>query len=156
MPNEKATAAELTRAIDSSLKAYGAGDRSFFDYLTKDARVYTINSAEPTKSVRDFEKRFGDGFKRRRQVDVVNRDIDARPGRGVVSQTLAVTADNVTTYIRQTAIWDRGDTGWKISHLHNAQVGQPVVAGSAPREIGAIRVLNERIATVAATVGVAQ
>jgi hypothetical protein len=147
---------ELQRAMDGSLKAYSAGDRSFFDYLTDDVRVYSVNSVAPTTSRREFEEQFGEAFERRREVTVVSQDVDARDDRAVLSQTLEVVSEQVTSFVRQTVIWDRGQQRWRMSHIHNAQVGQPIFVGEPPRDPIGIRVLNERIATVAAAVGVAQ
>jgi hypothetical protein len=74
-----------------------------------------------------------------------------------LSQTLQITIDEIDTFVRQTVIWELDQKGeWRMSHIHNAQVGQPVVTGKAPKDAQAVRVLNERIATVAAAVGVAQ
>ena len=146
----------LKEAMDASLRAYSSGDPAFFGFLTDDVRVFSLNSSEPTKSAKQFEEAFGGAFRRKREVEVINLDVDARGDRAVLSQTLEVTSEHVTSFIRQTVIWDRQDKGWRMSHIHNAQVGQPVFTGTAPRDAASIRVLNERIATVAATVGVAQ
>jgi hypothetical protein len=146
---------ELRRSMDASLKAFSAGDDKFFDYLSDSVTVFSVNSAEPTRSRDEFRRSFGEAF-RARKVDVISQDIDARDDRAVLLQTLEVTTDNVTSYVRQTVIWEPGKDGWKMSHIHNAQVGAALLTGQAPRDLASIRVLNERIATVAATVGVAQ
>ena len=148
---------KLERAIQDSLKAYSSGNKRFFDYIREDVRVYGLNSSQPILGRKAFESAFGPAFKTKRKVAVVHRDVQLSGKQAVLAQTLQITADGISSHVRQTVIWAQDvDGGWKMNHIHNALVGQPVVAGVPPKTINAIRVINERIATVAATVGVAQ
>ncbi len=148
---------KLQRAMRDSLNAYANGDKRFFDYLSDNVRVYSLNSAEPTIGRKAFESAFARTFKTKRKVNVLNSDLQPSEGRAVLSQTLEVSVEGIDSVVRQTVIWEQGSDGnWKMSHIHNAQVGQPIVTGRAPRTAADVRVLNERIATVAAAVGVAQ
>jgi len=149
----------LEKAMKDSLKAYAEGDRQFFDFLKDDVRVFTLESSEPIIGRKAFEEYFGPTFKRfKRKVDVIKQDIQPAGDAAVLSQTLEVTSNEISSFVRQTVIWEQAGKGeWQMSHVHNAQVGKPVVAASAiPKTAEGVRVLNERIATVAATVGVAQ
>lgn len=151
--------ARLEQAMDSSLRAYASGNKKFFDYIRDDARIYVLDSAEPIIGRKEFEAAFGPSFvKRKRKVEVVNRDLQSSGNQAILSQTLQITTDNIDSFVRQTVIWERSADGadWQMSHIHNALVGQPIVSGVALRSARDIRVLNERIATVAAAVGVAQ
>ena len=149
---------KLTRAIKASLKAYAAADRKFFDFLKDDVRVFNVNDTEPMLGREKFESAFAKNFKIKRKVATLASDIQLSGSQAILSQTLRITANDVSSQVRQTVVWQQDDeTGeWKISHIHNALVGQPIVSGKAPKDLRAIKVLNERIATVAATVGVAQ
>lgn len=153
----KQTVSKLDKAMRDSLKAYAAGNNKFFDYLSNDVRVYTVGSAEPIVGRKAFEDYFGPTFRQlKRKVSVVAKDIQLTTDQAILAQTLEIGAKGVNSYVRQTVMWKQNDGDWKMSHIHNAMVGQPVVSGPAPKTAKAIRVINERIATVAATVGMAQ
>jgi ketosteroid isomerase-like protein len=147
----------LEKAMRDSLKVYAAGNKRFFNYLRNNVRVYTVEATEPIVGRKAFETYFGPTFrKNKRKVSIVSKDVQMAGAQAVLAQTLEITANGVSSYVRQTVIWEEDDGDWKMSHIHNAMVGQPVVAGRPPRTARAIRVINERIATVAATVGMAQ
>lgn len=148
---------KLEKAMRDSLKVYAAGNKSFFNYLRNNVRVYTVASSEPIVGRKAFETYFGPTFrKNKRKVSIVAKDVQLAGKQAVLAQTLEITVKGVSSYVRQTVIWEQDDGDWKMSHIHNALVGQPVVTGRPPRTPQAIRVVNERIATVAATVGMAQ
>lgn len=148
---------ELKTAIDASLKAYASGDRKFFDYLADDVRVYGVTSAEPIIGRKEFEAAFGSNFQKfKREVKVVTEDVQAGPQEAILAQTLEITTEGVTSFVRQTVVWRNAAHAWKIVHIHNAFVAQPIHTGATPNTAAALRVLNERIATAAAAVGVAQ
>jgi ketosteroid isomerase-like protein len=148
----------LKKAMDESLKAYAAGNKRFFDFLREDVRVYAVNSAEPLIGRKKFESSFAPTLAgSKRKVKVVSSDLQESERQAVLSQTLEIASEGVTVYVRQTVIWERGAGGrWQMSHIHNSFVGQPLASGRVPTSIRGIQVLNERIATVAAAVGVAQ
>jgi ketosteroid isomerase-like protein len=146
----------LEKAMKDSLRAYASGDRRFFKYLREDVRVFNPNSAEPMVGRDRFQEAFAD-FRKRRKVAVIHSEIQPNDNQAVLLQTLQVTVDGIASNLRQTVVWTRNANGtWQMSHIHNALVGQPVVTTGVPKNARAVRVLNERIATVAATVGVAQ
>lgn len=147
---------KLDHAMKDSLKAYAAGNARFFDYLRDDVRVFNLNSVEPMVGRRKFQEAFQETFRTKRKVQVISSDIQPSGDQAVLSQTLQVTVDGITSTVRQTVIWNSDGGNWQMSHIHNALVGQPVVSGRPAANARAVRVLNERIAVVAATVGVAQ
>jgi len=156
MPSSAEHDRSLERAMNESLKAYGAGDEEFFNYLTDDVRVYSLDSSEPIIGRKEFKKRFGKAFSVRKEVEKTGQDIRMVGDQAVLSQTLLISTEGVSLPIRQTVIWEGGRDKWRMSHIHNARAGQPVAVGSLPDSPEGIRVLNERIATAAAVVGVAQ
>jgi hypothetical protein len=149
---------ELEKAMAESLRLYAEGDERFFDYLTDDVRVYSIDSVEPSTSREAFQGAFASSLTAtKRDVRVLNADVQAKDDQAVLAQTLEMTIDAITVFLRQTVIWERGGRGWQMSHIHNALAGRPITAlGELPQTAREVQVLNERIATVAAAVGVAQ
>ena len=157
MTTSKKIDSKLERAMRDSLKAYSAGDKRFFDFLRDDVRVYALDSVTPTVGRKAFEAAFAPTFKTKRKVSIIHSDVQPSGNQAVLSQTLQVTINGIDTVVRQTVIWEQAAKGdWQMTHIHNAQVGQPIVSGRAPQTAAAVRVLNERIATVAAVFGVAQ
>lgn len=148
----------LSRAMRDSLKAYAAGSERFFGYLDEGVRVYTLEAAQPIVGRKAFQTYFGPTFRKtKRKVATVAQDVQLSGNQAVLAQTLEITANGVGAYVRQTVIWNKSERGaWRMSHIHNAAVGEPVQIGRPPTTAAGIRVLNERIATVAATVGMAQ
>lgn len=147
----------LKRSMDDSLKAYAAGDAKFFDYLDDEVRVYTLDSTEPILGRKNFQEYFGKTFVgTKRDIVQLYQDIRAAEDQAVLSQTLQISSNGVGIPVRQTVVWAKSSAGWRMTHVHNGRAGEPLVVGKVPRTAGALRVLNERIATVAATVGVAQ
>jgi|SRR3954453_10733475 len=147
----------LKKAMNSSLKAYSAGDPKFFQFLSDDVRVYGLDSSEPIIGRKAFEAKFRPTFtKTKRKVTKTFEDLRIVGNQAILSQTLQVTANQVSMPLRQTVVWDGTGANWRMTHIHNARGGQAVGVGKQPTTAAQIRVLNERIATVAATVGVAQ
>lgn len=147
----------LKRSMDDSLKAYAAGDARFFDYLDDEVRVYTLDSTEPILGRKRFQDYFGETFAgTKRDVVQLHQDLRATGDQAVLSQTLRISSNGVGVPVRQTIVWAKSTAGWRMTHVHNGRAGEPLLVGKAPRTARGLRVLNERIATVAATVGVAQ
>lgn len=151
---------ELKNAMDASLKAYSNGSEQFFSYFTTDARIYAPEStAEPIVGREAFARGFGRTLASvKRKVKVVCSDIQVRGDHAVVAQVLQMETNGVMLHVRQSVVWERDEKGaWLMSHVHNTLVGQPVVSeGIVPLTAKSVQVLNERIATVAASVGLAQ
>ena len=149
---------DLRNAMKDSLDAYASGKEAFFDFLADDVRVYTLESSEPMLGRKAFQKYFGPTFARiKRTVELVAEDVQSAGELAAIgARTIQVTSEGVSVAVRQTIVWDKSSGQWRMSHIHNAFAGQPIAVGKMPKTARGIRVLNERIATVAATVGVAQ
>jgi ketosteroid isomerase-like protein len=159
MVRPKVDDARLADAIEDSRIAYERAEPRFFDYLQDDVRVYNLNSVEPMVGRKEFETAFMPAFKRKRNVKVIESDVRESGDQAVLAQTLEVSdeQEDVALCVRQTVVWEQEDAEWRVSHIHVTLVGQPVMASERlPESATAVRVLNERIATVAACVGVAQ
>lgn len=147
----------LDRSIETALKAYCDGNPLFFDFLSDDVRVYNLDSSEPTIGRKAFEEQFGDSLTRTaREVRKTHEDLRVSGNQAIQSQTLQITVEGVTLPVRQTVVWEDKGEDWRMTHIHNARAGQAYAIGRQPETAEGIRVLNERIATVAAVVGVAQ
>lgn len=150
----------LAKAMNESLKAYAAGDKKFFSFLSDDVRVYTLeDTTKPIVGRKAFESYFGGTMRKmKRKVSIVHQDVQLSGNQAVLAQTLQIVANGVTSHVRQSVVWELAEDGeWYMNHIHNALVGQPSVnVQQVAGKTDPVRVINERIATVAATVGVAQ
>lgn len=147
----------LRKAMDESMTAYEKGDVTFFNYLSDDVLVYGLDASEPIIGRKAFEERFRPSFQEhKRKVEKTFQDIRVVGHQAILSQVLQVSTGGVSIPIRQTVVWEGKGRDWHMTHIHNARAGQAVGVGSMPTTREGIRVLNERIATVATAVGVAQ
>jgi ketosteroid isomerase-like protein len=159
MASRKKVDSKLDRALKDPLRAYATGNERFFSFFTDDARIYPVDSQQPIVGRKAFAARFGPQLTAaKRKVEKLHTDIQATAEQAIIAQTLSITTNGVTTPVRQSVVWDKqSDGSWKISHLHTAQAGHPIVSpGKLPGNVNAVTVLNEKIATVAAVLGVAQ
>ena len=149
----------LRKAITEANKLWDSGNGKWFGFLADDVVVYSIGQTEPFRGRKAYQKHFGTELGRtKRKTSTINQNIQSMDGTAVVAQTLQIVQENITANVRQSVIWSNTKTnryGWQISHLHTALIGNPTPA-KIPRQANAIRVLNERIATIAAVLGVAQ
>lgn len=147
----------LKQALDRTAKLYANGDPKLFDYFAEDAIVYAVGSTEPFRGRDAYRKHFERTLvAEKRKISFLQQDVlNIGEGKAVVAQTAQITQGGIIANIRQTMVWASNGGGWKIQHVHTTLVGEPT-AVKAPTTASAIRVLNERIATVAAVLGVAQ
>lgn len=146
----------LKNTMKSSLLLYESADVRWFDALADDVTVYAIGRSEPFSGRAAYEQSFKEILEsEKRKVKVLHQDIKILDSTAIVTQTLQVKQGGVLSNVRQSVVWALRDDGWKIQHLHTALIGQPA-AEKAPKSTYEIQVLNERIATVAAVLGVAQ
>lgn len=147
----------LQKALDTTARLYANGDEGLFEYFAKDAIVYAVGSTEPFRGREAYRKHFGPVLTgEKRKIKFLEQDVVVLDdGKAVVAQTAQIIQSGIVAHIRQTMVWAKGDDGWKVHHVHTTLVGQPT-ALKAPTTGRAVKVLNERIATVAAVLGVAQ
>lgn len=149
----------LRQAITQANKLWDSGSGKWFGFLAEDAVVYSIGQTEPFRGRKAYQKHFGPELQRvKRKTKTVNQNIQSMDGSAVVAQTLQIVQENITANVRQSVVWSATSAnryGWQISHLHTALIGTPTPT-KTPTQAGAIKVLNERIATIAAVLGVAQ
>jgi SnoaL-like domain len=150
---------DLQQAMETSKQRWDNAQFDWFDYLADDAIVYSIGHTEPYVGKQAYENRFGPILTRaKRSTTVVTQTVQMMGESAIVAQTLQIEEGAVVANVRQSVVWTHdaeGTPSWKIQHLHTALIGQPN-ATQMPASASGIRVLNERIATVAAVLGVAQ
>lgn len=146
----------LDSVMAASLKQYDRGDPKWFAHLASDATVYAIGTTTPFVGRAAYEAHFSPNLTAaKRKTQVLDQKVKyLNDATAVVTQTLQITQAGVVSVVRQSIVWSLNKV-WQISHLHSALVGNPTGAKS-PATVTGIRVLNERIATVAAVLGVAQ
>ena len=156
MKNQKSEN-DLSKVLKTMDKVYSSGDVSWFDYLTDDVVVYSQNSAEPYHGKKSYQKYFQPALTAsKRKLKIISRDIRSVGENSIVSQTVQVIQDNVVVNIKQSQVWTMTSKGWKINHFHSAFAGNPHPTDSLSRGLRSISVINEKIATIASVVGVAQ
>ena len=146
----------LERRINQSVRTYNQGDPGYFDFFAKNASIFGTESSEPVRGRENYRKNFEKLLTSgKRRMKILRRDVQVVGTNVILSQTAQITQTGVTANVRQSAIWGQEDGEWVIEHLHTALIGAPI-ADKTPSAVREIRVLNERIATVAAVLGVAE
>lgn len=146
----------LKKTMTSSLRLYDDADAKWFNVLADDATVYAIGRAEPFVGKKAYEKVFLSVLAAtKRKTKVLHQDIKMLDMTAVVTQTLQIKQDGILSSVRQSVVWTKSKKDWQIRHLHTALIGQPNAIKVA-KSAGDVQVLNEKIATVAAVLGVAQ
>lgn len=153
----KKNQATLENALSQMDKAYTQGKKIWFDFLADDVLVYSSNSGEPFKGKEAYRKHFEKSLtSSKRKVEILNREIQVMGEVSVVYQTVQINQDNIIANMKQSQVWKLTQQGWKVNHIHSALIGTPQAANPTVSRIGAINVLNEKIASMAAVLGVAQ
>ena len=157
MAKKRKSDSSLTATIEEADALYSRGDEAWFSMLADDATIYSINSDQPFHGREAYESHFTKVLTgSKRKLTVMQRQSQVMGNTAVVTQTLCIEQDGVIANVRQSVVWGcSSESTWKIQHLHTAMIGTPSAAKPATG-MKALRVLNERIATVAAVVGVAQ
>lgn len=147
---------EVKAKMEASRIAYNNGDPGFFKFFAKDATVFSAISSEAIKGREAYQRHFEPKLKgEKREVKILDQNLQLIGERAVIAQTAQIRVGDITSNIRQTIVWANTDEGVVVQHLHTTLIGTPV-SDSIPKSAGAIRVLNEKIATIASVLGVAQ
>lgn len=147
---------EVLKALSGMDRAYASGSKSWFDYLANDITVYGTTRAEPIVGKEDYIKNFGKTLTgSKRKVDIISRQVQAVGNIIIVYQVAQITQDGIVLNMKQSQVWGPTEKGLKMNHMHSALLGTPQATSAATRT-KTIDVINERIATIATAVGVAQ
>jgi hypothetical protein len=147
---------QVLASLNNSLNAFQNGDPSFFDYFADNATIFSVDSTEPVVGREAYRKKFEASLTgNKRDETILDRTIQIVGDKAVVAQTAQIKQSDVTANVRQTIVFGETDEGLKMLHLHTALIG-PLGSDEIPTTPEAIRIFNEKIATAAAVVGVAQ
>jgi hypothetical protein len=150
------TTQEILKTLQAMDEAYASGNKSWFDFFADNVTVYTNTSAEPIigkdNYVRNFAKLLGST---KRKIDVLSRQVQSVGDVHIVYQVVQVTQDGIVVNMKESQVWGDTKDGLKLYHLHSSLLGTPH-ATSVATKASSINVLNEKIATIATAVGMAQ
>jgi hypothetical protein len=148
---------DLQKALTGMDKAYISGSKEWFNYLSDDVIVYSNISGDPFKGkvayMEHFEKSL---ISSKRKMEILSRNVQTIGEISIVYQTVQIVQDNIVVSMKQSQVWRATESGWKVNHLHSAIIGQPQSINPSVKKVGAINVINEKIASMAAVMGVAQ
>lgn len=148
---------EFLKQISIMDKEYSSGKQSFFDNFDDNVVIYTNITAEPIKGKENYVKNFSELLgSKKRKLNIISRQIQSLGSIYIVYQVIQVVQEGVAVNMKQSIVWGVNDKGYKVNHMHTSTIGTPHVVSPLKKNIGSINVINEKIATIAATVGVAQ
>lgn len=140
--------------LDGYRIAYETGDKSYFSFFASDASFFTISSATRIDSLEEFHRSFGpslaDGAARRCQF--MAPEVRVMGNSAVVTCHNRVSVQGDVINLRATFLLEMRRGNLKIVHMHVSPAPlPPQVPGQAGLE--EVRLLEERVATAASTVG---
>ncbi len=143
----------VTASLNNSVLAFNAGQPEFFDEFSDDAMIFTVDSTDPIKGRQAYQQKYGAALAAsKREKTILDRSVQIVGNKAVVTQTAKISEGHSSANVRQTIVYGETGEGLKVLHLHTALL-TPQSANSGR---AAIRVVNERIATISASPGVAQ
>lgn len=140
----------LRRYVD----AYERVSEEFYEFFTKDATFFTLSSPTRIDGVEEFRRGFEPNFRGQRRSQILSPEIRIVGDTALVSFHNRIAVEGRTTNLRASAVIVKDAAGdVKIAHLHNSPLEAPKVIAGPGADPQAITLLEERIATAAATVG---
>lgn len=139
-------------------ETYEAADPGFFDLFTRDATFFTVSSPTRIDGLEEFRRGFEPDFTRggvTRRLQILTPEIRILDNAAVATFHARISADGQLSNLRSTlTIVQEQGGALRIAHLHNSPQAAPTVPiPFAARTVDEIRLLEERVATAAATVG---
>jgi ketosteroid isomerase-like protein len=143
---------QVIASLDKSLRAFNESDPAYFNDFAKDATIYTAGASEPMKGREAYRRASQAQFVAQdKYKTITDRTVQVVGDVAVVAQTARITQADVSADVRQTLVYKQTDEGLKVVHSQTALIGNP-----RPVDASSVRVVRERIATVAPVLGVAQ
>jgi hypothetical protein len=141
---------EVKESLEKLDTAYTHGEASFFDAFAKDAKVFTVDRNEPISGREAYRAAYLSAFtNQKREKTILNRAMQVVGDKCVVNQTARITENAASVDVSQTIVYGLTDEGVKILHFHTGLLAP----GGNP---GAVKIVNEKIATTMTASGVAQ
>lgn len=140
---------QISAILDKSVSAFNSGKTEFFDAFAKDVVVFMPDNREPVKGLDAFKQAFHTMLTSEGEEKVLDRNIQILDDKAVVTQTVQVMLPTQTLHVRQTMIVGLTAGTVQVQHLQSSLI-------SPAKNLPAVSVVNQRIATVAPVLGVAQ
>jgi ketosteroid isomerase-like protein len=152
--NPKQFEDKVRASLDRSVVAFNEGRPEFFDEFGDDATIFTADGKEPLKGREAYRQRYLSTLtSQKREKTIQSRNMQIVGDKAVVTQTARITENGSSADVLQTIVYSNGGEAVRVQHLHNALLTQQASESATPPPV---RVVNERIAAVAAVLGVAQ
>lgn len=139
-----------------TIRAYEAGDESFFDFFSPDASLFMVST--PTRI--DGRDIWRDGFapyfvNHERVSQILSPEVRLLgPDSAFISFHNRILVKGVATNIRGTVIVTRDGGGeLQFVHMHNSPLTHAVAPAVHPADLDSITVLEERVAAASAMTG---
>jgi hypothetical protein len=146
--------ARVKESLDRFTAAFSEGLPEFFNEFAGDAMIITPDSKEPINGREAYRARYESALtSQKRSKTIVNRNMQITGNKAVVTQTARIAEGETTVDVLQTIVYGLTNEGVKVLHLHTAPVMPKSAKMMAPTTV---RVVNEKIASMAAVTGVAQ
>lgn len=145
---------EVWEFLGGYQEAYEAGDPEWFDLHARDATFFTVSSPTRIDSTEEYRRAFEAYFSATaRTAQILSPEIRIAGPVATVTLHNRVSVDGVVQNLRGTLVLERRPGGEiKVTHLHFSPLVAPeVLVQGKPEE--AVTLLQERVATAAATVG---
>jgi ketosteroid isomerase-like protein len=136
------------------MTAFNEGQPAYFDEFGAEAMIFTVDSPEPIKGREAYRQSYEQlltGSKQ--QKTILDRNVQIVGDKAVVTQTARLQHGDNTADVRQTIVYGQTAEGVKVLHSHTSLL-RPM--NSDESALPPIQVVNEKIATVSSSLGVAQ
>jgi hypothetical protein len=145
--------AQVKESLDRSERAYCSGQPEFFEEFAADAVIFTTDSSDPIRGRDAYRQRYGAELcAQGREKTILDRKVQIIGDKAVVTQKARIAQANACATVSQTMVYGITGEGLKVLHAQTSLLS----AEAGKRQSPTVEVINERIATMAAIVGVAQ
>jgi ketosteroid isomerase-like protein len=142
---------QVIQSLDRSAIAFSKGLSEYFDEFGEEAMIFTTDSPEPIKGREAYRQSYESALSSgKREKTVLDRSVQIVGDKAVATQTAQITQGENTVTVRQTIVYGQTGEGLKVVHSHT------LLLTPNSDDVSGIRVVNEKIATVSSSLGVAQ
>jgi ketosteroid isomerase-like protein len=145
---------QVIQSLNRSEVAFNEGRPAYFDEFGAEAMIFTVDSPDPIKGRDAYRQAYESALTgSTRQKMVLDRDVQIVGDKAVVTQTARLQHGDGTIDVRQTIVYGETTEGVKVLHSHTTLLRPSNADESA---LPPIQVVNEKIAPVSSSLGVAQ
>ena len=145
--------AEVKQSLDRSELAFSQGQPAYFEEFATDAVIFTADSPDPIRGREAYRQRYEAALcAHGREKTILDRKVQIVGDKAVVTQKARIEQADAAATVSQTMVYGITNEGLKVLHSQTSLLTPEVNDGQKPT----VKVINERIATMAAIVGVAQ